>query len=146
MEHKELTQSQKIMIMIIENLKETTEGRKKLMKLMFLLQHYDLEKNKLVEKGFLDNEFIIYRYGVFSFDVMNDYIDLVNEKIIFERPMRTVDRRFELDEKTINRIISILERFGQKHGFELEKDTLEMLGLNLETKENFIGEPITKFI
>ncbi len=146
MNNKKLTEGQEIMIMIIENLRESTEGRKKLMKLMFLLQHYDLENDKLVKEGFLDNEFIIYRYGVFSFDVMNDYIELVNEKIIFERPMRIVDREFKLEESTLNRIICILERFGQKHGFELEKDTLKMLGLDLDTKKKYFGESVTNFI
>lgn len=59
------------------------------MKLMFLLEHYDPEKGKLTKKQFLGNEFIIYRFGVFSFDVMRDYINLLQQGIIIsEDPIK----------------------------------------------------------
>ncbi len=147
MKNKNLTLNQKIIVEIINTLKENFEGRKKLMKLMFLFQHYDFENDCLKEKEILDSEFIIYHYGVFSFEIMDDYISLVNRGIIKEHPFSIVQGlEYDLDQEITQRIISLLERFGGKHGFELESDTLELLGLDLETKRHFFTEPVTKFI
>jgi hypothetical protein len=39
------------------------EGRKKLMKLMFLVEHFDPGLGRLVRKSLLGDSFLIYHYG-----------------------------------------------------------------------------------
>jgi len=39
------------------------DGKKKLMKLMFLVEHFDPERRVLVEKPRLGNQFLIYYMG-----------------------------------------------------------------------------------
>jgi len=147
MTHKNLTKNQTIILKLIELLGESLEGRKKLMKLMFLIQHYDSSQKKLVKEGFLDNEFIIYHYGVFSFDVMNSYVELINKKIITERPMKIeIKRDLGVEENTLKRIDSILKIFGKYPGFELEKKTLEMLNLDLKSKRLHFGKKVSELI
>ena len=78
MSKKEVTKNS--IIYLVKQLGDKVEGRKKIMKLMFLLTHYDLNKGKPTKQSFLDNEFIIYHYGVFSFEVIDSFIELIKEK------------------------------------------------------------------
>lgn len=140
-----LTKSQKVLLYLVKELGRLVEGRKKLMKLLFLMEHYDTEKEKLKKNQFLGNSFIIYHYGVFSFDVMNDYISLNNRGIMTEYPIKT-DIKTRLDEETKSRIDGIIHKFGNKHGFELEEETLRMLGLSKESKIKFFGKDVKEII
>lgn len=136
-----------VLLYLISKLK-FPEGRKKVMKLMFLVNHFDVSKNLLVKTPFLGEEFIVYHYGVFSFDVMNNFLDLSNENRIkgdFPIEIKTLEiPRLSLEIK--EKVDLIVDRFGDENGKNLELNTLNMLGLNLETKKKHFGEPVTNFI
>ena len=55
---------------ILYILKHVSGGRKKLMKLMFLVDYYDASNNKLTLNKAIGNQFFVYHYGVFSREVM----------------------------------------------------------------------------
>jgi len=64
-------------ILYILNRVKNLEGRLKLMKLMFLLEHYDFDKNKLTNQKIIGNNFIIYHHGPFSFEVYNELLKMI---------------------------------------------------------------------
>ena len=145
MEELRFNKTQRALIYVIDKLKESLEGRKKLMKLMFLIEHYDINRSILTKVPMLNNDFIIYHYGVFSFDVMNDYISLYNRKIIKEYPIKS-EIDVSIDNNLRTKIDLIISKFGQKHGFQLEEETLEMMGLTKETKIDFFGKSVKELI
>ncbi len=137
-----------VLLYLISKLGSHSEGRKKIMKMMFLVNHFDISKNLLIKTPFLNEEFIIYHYGVFSFDVMDNFLDLSNENKIkgdFPIELKTLEipkLNLEIKEK----VDSIVDRFGNENGKNLELNTLNMLGLNLKTKGEHFGESVTNFI
>jgi len=137
-----------VLLYLISKLGSHSEGRKKIMKMMFLINHFDVSKNSLVKTPLLKENFIIYHYGVFSFDVMNNFLDLSNGgKIQGDFPVKVKTSEIPLlSQKVEERIDSIIEKFGDYSGKKLELDTLKLLGLNLETKREHFGEPVTNFI
>ena len=124
------------------------EGRKKLMKLMFLVEHLDIQKSNLSKDPFIGNKFIIYHYGVFSFGVMDSYIELIHEgKIEDGIPIRIrPTQESEIPEDIKSRVNKVIELFGKKDGYELEIKTIEMLGLNLSNKRECFGRSIKELI
>lgn len=139
------------------------EGRKKLMKLMFLVEHFDPGLGRLVRKSLLGDSFLIYHYGVFSFEVMNCYNELVKEGKIREGPgglesspvCRGIslgspekrggsDLKLELGEKLRERVDGVIERFGNLTGYELEVQTLKTLGIS--EKDRYFGRPVESII
>ena len=143
-----LTKTQKVILYLIKKLGRLMEGRKKLMKLMFLIEYYDPELGKLKREPLLGNEFIIYHYGVFSFDVMDEYISLVSRKIISEYPMKIIHNidLEDLEEDIKLRVDSIISLFGNKYASDLEEETLKMLGLSKEMKVKFFGMNVNEII
>jgi hypothetical protein len=141
-----LTRSQKTIICLVKKLGNMVGGRKKLMKLMFLVEHYDLDKGKLTKSSFLGNNFIIFHYGVFSFNVMNDYMLLNNEGMITECPIKTESDIIDIDDELKSKIDGIVSEFGSEHGYKLEENTLEMLGISKETKNDFFGKDVKELI
>lgn len=142
-----LTQKQKVIAYLIGKLGTRNEGRKKLMKLLFLVEHFDPTKERLIKKGLLGNDFIIYRYGVFSFDVMGDYTSLINRGLIGEQPIKMLEGTpIPLDESLKSRIDDIVYKFGGYSSYHLEISTLEMLKLNKQTKLKHQGEDVSDFI
>ncbi len=147
-----LSKSQKVLVYLVDQFvkrRQPLDARKKLMKLMFLIEHYDAEQEKLTATKKLGNKFIIYNYGVFSFDVMEDYISLSRDNILVEEDdtiKTTKGTSVTLDEKTklcVDRIINI---FGNKRAFELECETLEMMNLTKFTKMDVFGQDVRKVI
>ncbi|HLD55067.1 MAG TPA: hypothetical protein VJB35_02280 [Candidatus Nanoarchaeia archaeon] len=136
------------LLYLVSKLGSNSEGRKKIMKMMFLVNHFDVNKNSLVKTPFLNEDFIIYHYGVFSFKVMENFLDLSNEgKVKGDFPVDI--KIFEIPTIPMNikeRVDLIIKKFGNKDGRELELETLGMLNLNLETKRQYFGEPVTNFI
>jgi len=123
------------------------EGRKKLMKLMFLVEHFDPGLGRLVRKSLLGDSFLIYHYGVFSFEVMNCYNELVKEGKIREGPLGLEsDLKVELQEKLRERVDGVIERFGNLTGYELEVRTLKMLGIEPSEKDRYFGRPVESII
>lgn len=146
-EQKELTKG--LILYLVKTLGKSIEGRKKLMKLMFLIEHYNLSKKTLDRIKVVGNNFIIYHYGVFSFDVLNSYLDLINEgklKDDFPMEIKIVGKEGKLPGEIKVKVDGIIKKFGKKSGKELEIYTLDLLGLSLETKKQKFGESVESFI
>lgn len=125
------------------------EGKKKLMKLMFLLEHYNLSSGKLTPKGTLGNDFHIYHYGVFSTKVMGSFDELVSEGKIKEGfPLAIVKDRSEqdLDKDIKKRVDVIVDKFGKHSGYQLEVETLKMLGIKPHEKSQYFSRSIDKIL
>lgn len=137
-----------VLFYLISKLGDNSEGRKKVMKMMFLVDHFDLKKQSLVKTPLLEEDFIIYHYGVFSFDVMNNFLELSNEgKIEGDFPIKVnPQENLDFESPIKEKVDSIVEIFGKDKGKDLELNTLKMLGLDLETKRKHFGEPVTNFI
>ncbi|MEM1610938.1 MAG: Panacea domain-containing protein [Sulfolobales archaeon] len=61
-------------------------GRKKIQKLLFLVEHYDLEGSRVVRsQGLTGYRFIVWLYGPFSKDVYDDLDVLVERGLIEEK-------------------------------------------------------------
>ncbi len=140
--------TQKIILYIMNRLGSNVEGKKKIMKLMFLLEHFDVDQTKLVKKQFLGNLFFIYNYGVFSREVMDSYNNLIKKGYIKDGfPLRTSKQySISLDETTKEKVDKIVEMFGDKKGYTLEVDTLEMVGIKPYEKGKFFGNNIDTLI
>lgn len=137
-----------IVLYLIDKLGTNVEGKKKLMKLMFLLEHYDLTQNKIVQSHFLGNGFQIYYYGVFSPNVMDVIRDLITDKTIIDGFPLVLSKGTtpSLDEKTKNLVDGIIEKFGNRTGYYLEVETLKMLGIEPYRKKEFFGKSISSII
>ncbi|MBI2652800.1 hypothetical protein HYX00_05015 [Candidatus Woesearchaeota archaeon] len=116
------------------------------MKLMFLIEHYDLKTNKLVNDGLLNNDFIIYHYGVFSFKVMEDYFILINTGLVTEYPIKAVSIELGLEPGLKAKADKILSQFGEKNSDDLEIETLAMLKLDRVTKMEHFGKNVKTLI
>jgi len=151
-----------VILYLIGKLGSKIEGRKKLMKLMFLIEHFDLESGRIVRKHTLGNRFFIYYYGVFSFDVMNSYEELIREGKIGERCLLTSDRsvmlspalpsenhrrvEIRLDEELRRVVDGIIEKFGDCTGYDLEVKTLRMLGIEPFEKDQYFGKEVDEVL
>jgi hypothetical protein len=120
------------------------------MKLMFLIEHYNPESKELTKKGLLHNDFIIYFFGVFSRDVMNDYLRLYNMKVLDEVGTRPTllkhENSLDLDDETKSRVDLIISEFGNYEGSLLVHYTLKRLGLTKETKDDHFEESVIPLI
>jgi len=119
------------------------------MKLMFLIEHYNPESKELTKKGLLGNDFIIYHYGVFSRDVMNDYLRLYNMGVLYEvgtRPTLKHENSLDLDDKTKSQVDFIISKFGHYEGAFLVDSTLKLLRLTKETKDEHFEESVVSLI
>ena len=132
------------------------KGRKKLMKIMFLIEHLDLKTKKLMPDGILGNDFIIYKYGPFSFEVMNKFSELkqksfINEKVftisLSEKGIEFINKeKEEIPEEIKKKINKIVNEYGKLNGWELENLSLKLLGITREEKESFLGNPVSVVI
>ena len=82
---------------LISKLGNNIEGKKKLMKLMFLVEHYNINTNKLTSTGTLGNKYKIYYYGVFSSDVMYIISELINDKKIVDGFPLTLNEKSQIE-------------------------------------------------
>ena len=141
--------TKKTILYLLSKLGSSIEGKKKLMKLMFLLEHYDLSSGKLTPKGTLDNDFYIYHFGVFSTKVMSSFGELVDEGKIKEGfPLKMIEdgSELDLDENIKNRVDTIVEKFGKHSVYQLEVETLEMLGFKPHEKGQYFGQDIATIL
>lgn len=131
---------------LIEKLGDGVEGKKKLMKLMFLLEHYDLEKKKLKRDGLLSLDYQIYYYGVFSREVSDIISGLINSNDVEDGfPLKTKQKP-SLGDSTKNRVDAIINEFGKKSGYALEVETLKMLGYEPSDKAGIFGKEVKELI
>jgi hypothetical protein len=148
-----LSRNQKVIVYLISRLRERVVGRTKLMKLMFLIEHYDPDTKRLSKEQFLGNDFIIYHYGVFSPDVMEDYSELSKTGILDDdyypptiKLLKEESISPDLSDTTISRIDRILDEFKEKEGYELDSLTLKLLGLTKKTKTEHFEESVIPLI
>ena len=148
-----LSKKEKVIVYLLKKLGGEVAGRKKLMKLMFLVEHYDPYIPTLTKKGMLDNTFIIYDYGVFSFEVMRDYTDLIKKNLLIERRVSQTENRIcinrskqtpttDLDETITSRVDKIALDFGARRPRELEISTLKVLGISEKNKAKYFGQEV----
>ncbi len=142
-----LKEYEKILFYVIKRLGKRVDGRKKLMKIMFLINHWNPETKSLEKEPFLGDEFMIYHYGVFSWNVMNVYLNLCEKGIVKEYPIEAVgEMDNNIEDNIKERIDLVIKEFGRKYGNELEDETLKMLGISKENKMNFFGKPVVDLI
>jgi len=126
------------------------EGKKKLMKLMFLVEHFNLKKEGLIKNPILGNKFYIYYYGVFSREVMDKFNSIVkDEQVKIDFPDITLSKKLEIEldnQELKEKIEFIIQRFGKESGYDLEVKTLEMLGIKPSEKDKFLGKDVKEFI
>ena len=146
MNKKQLTKE--IILYLISKLGDKIEGKKKIMKLMFLTEHHDFDIGKLIPKNKIGNTFLIYRYGVFSFDVMECVDELIEEKVIKDGFPLKLEKEIkpELKEKIEKRVKKVIDKFGDKTGYDLEIDTLRIMGIKPYEKKEHFGENVSKII
>jgi uncharacterized protein YwgA len=144
---KDLTKNS--ILFILNKIK--VEDRIKLMKLMFFVEHYDVRTSKLSLNKTLGNNFVIYHYGPFSFEVYKKFLELVNDKNIIEGPfiksnVELKEVRTNLPPEIYEKIEFVLKKFGNLTGKELEIKSFEMLGIKPEEKSKFFGLPVEVMI
>jgi hypothetical protein len=140
--------TKKVLLYLISKL-GICEGRKKLMKLMFLIEHYDLKNKILLNKPRLGDTFLIYQYGVFSFDVMRAYEELLKEgKISEDFSGITVRPGVQIDlEEGIKEVVDgVVQSFGRYGGYELETLTLRMLKIRPFEKDRYFGRKVREIL
>lgn len=142
MSKRELTKN--IILYLIHTLGDKIEGKKKIMKLMFLLEHYDFKLKKIVENQAIGNEFFIYYYGVFSTEVMQSISSLTSEgKIKDGLPLKLSSSvGVKLEPKTQSKVDEVITKFGDISGYKLEVGTLKMLGITPSDKDKHMGESV----
>lgn len=133
---------------LVKNLGSRCEGKKKIMKLMFLLDHYSFTSKNLEQQGALDNDFYIYHFGVFSMRVMSTVNTLIRERKIKDGyPLKIIDKsEIDLDTDLRKKIDMIIEEFGAKPGYKLEVETLKMLGVEPHEKGQYFGKDISSIL
>lgn len=142
--------TKKVMFYLIKKCKKV--DRRKLMKLMFLIEYYDPEKNKVTLKRTLDNEFIIYNHGLFSFDVYDLFLDMLERGEIEEKDHeiklseKGKEIKIELTDDLKRKIDKIIKKFGDLSSKDLEKVTLKLINLKEENKREFFGIPVDVLI
>jgi uncharacterized phage-associated protein len=140
--------TKKVLLYLISKL-GICEGRKKLMKLMFLIEHYDLKNKILLSKPRLGDTFLIYQYGVFSFDVMRAYEELLKEGKISEDFSGTTVRpgvQIDLEEGIKEVVDGVVQSFGRYSGYELETLTLRMLKIRPFEKDRYFGRKVREIL
>jgi len=145
--------TKKVLLYLIDRLNSESkmEGRKKIMKLMFIIEHYDLKTKKLRKRSLLGNKYFIYDYGVFSVDVMKAYEELVKEGLITEKtysifPIIKVKKIEKLSKNLKRKVDEIVKKFGNKSSYELEVLTLKMIGIEPFERDKFLGKETSKII
>ena len=151
--NKKLSKNQQMILYLTRKLKGDIGGRKKIVKLMFLFEYYDFQKEKIVSTPQFntENEFYIYYYGVFNADILVETVELIRKDYIkdaYPLALRDKGKQYEIDDIQSDsdgkkQLDNVIEKFGRKYnGFELELATLAMLGLGLSTKEQYLNKTI----
>ncbi len=134
-----------VVIYVVKKL-GSIHGVKKLMKLVFLTQ-YEVER----EEGGINvtkynyrgepitrTEFFIWNFGPMSNDVYDAIEDenFTLEKGDYPYVIRWKGGPSYLPESVVKRIDEIIERYGDKKGWELEREVLRQLDLDIPEKKN----------
>jgi hypothetical protein len=128
-----------VLIYLIKRLMEKKSffGKLQVMKLMFLIDHFNPEKRRIEKKSLLNNKYYIYDLGPFSFEISEEF-DKLKEK--------DLERKIELDESIRNKVDLIIEKFGGIEQRILNKKCMEMLGITIENKGRFLGFRVDEIV
>lgn len=136
--------NKKIITYLAQKLGSSLEGKKKIMKLFFILEHLDLDNKKLLPEPFVGNKFSIYHYGVYSESVMKEIYKLVDTGLFtdgfplgLKKDITKED--IDLEEGIKNKLDKIIIKYGNWSGYKLELATLKVLGLDLDNKKKYVG-------
>jgi len=128
---------------------------------MFFLEYFDPEEKKITPtKGFCNNEFILYKYGPFSFEVLEDVDNLkkngfvkeyitpstVSIKITNKGKEKIKEIENKVNEKQLKRLKEIKDESSNESGHNLEQLSLGYLGIKEEEKDSLMGIPISVFL
>lgn len=128
-----------VLIYLIKRLmeKKSFYGKLQVMKLMFLIEHFNPEKRRIEKKSLLNNKYYIYDLGPFSFEISDEF-DKLKEK--------DLERKIELDESIRNKVDLIIENFGSIEQRVLNKKCMEVLGITIENKGRFLGFRVDEIV
>jgi len=128
-----------VLIYLIKSLmdKKSFYGKLQVMKLMFLVEHFNPEKRRIEKKSLLNNKYYIYDLGPFSFEISDEF-DKLKEK--------DLEREIELDESIRNKVDLIIEKFGSIEQRILGKKCMEMLGITVKNKGRFLGFRVDEIV
>jgi len=130
--------NKEIISYIISKLKERGSfyGKVQTMKLMFLVEHFNIEKKRIEKNSLLGNEYRIYYLGPMSFEVSDAYDELEIDKI----------KEVKIDEKLKEKVDKILELFGNFDGLTLQDKCLELMRIPLKEKSKYFGCKISEIV
>ena len=116
---------------VIRRLKEigTFFGKLQVMKLMFLIEHYDAGTKTIREDSLLGNEYYIYYLGPFSFEVSKEFDKLKEENLKEE---------VKLDEDLKKKVDFVIDNFEMNDGRTLQKFCLNLLNISVEEKGKYM--------
>jgi len=138
--------TKKVILYLVNEMGYSIGGAPKLMKMMFLIEHYDPGKRELVERGLLGNAFFVHSQGVFSNDVMHCFNDLVSGGKIENRFPLKANTRTEFREGNKERIDNIIHEFKEVANYNLEDAILTMMGLDPYHKQEHYGTRVRELI
>jgi len=146
------------------------DGRKKVQKLMFLVEHWNPNTNRIVKStGLTGYIFKIWLYGPFSESLNEDLMRLKNERLIDEKVLIEVPylstyiddgepRRMYLyrvirsgdlglpGQEVREKIREVIKRFGHMKPMELELKVCDMLKLTPLKKISAWGKTIDEYL
>ena len=128
-----------VLIYLIKRLmnKKSFHGKLQVMKLMFLIEHYDAETKTIREDSLLGNEYYIYYLGPFSFEVSKEFDRLKEEDLKEE---------IKLDEDLKKKVDFVIDNFGMNDGRNLQKFCLNLLNISMEEKGKYMGFKIKEVL
>jgi len=138
--------TKKVILYLVNEMGYSMGGAPKLMKMMFLIEHYDPNKKELVKRGLLGNAFLIHSQGVFSNDVLHCFNDLVSGGKIENRFPLKANTRIEFKMGFKERIDNIIHEFKEVANHNLEDSILTMLGLDPYHKQEHYGTRVRELI
>lgn len=139
---------EKTILYLIKKMGEKVEGKKKLMKLIFLLEYYSPITKKIEPSLNFDRDYSVYYYGVYSSKIMDSIRNLISSNYIKDGFPLKMERNIEivLDPELQNKVDTIINTFGDMTGYQLERLTLQMLGVNIIEKREYFGISIEEII
>ena len=138
--------TKRVILYLINEMGYSIGGSPKLMKMMFLIEHYDPGKRRLIPKGLLGNIFFIHSQGVFSNDVMHCFNDLVSGGKIEDRFPLKAKTRMEFKEPFKENVDDIIYEFKEVPNYDLEDIILTMLGIDPYYKQEYYGIRVYELI
>jgi hypothetical protein len=131
--------NREVLIYLIKKLmkRKSFFGKLQVMKLMFLIEHYDIDSKTIRENSLLGNEYYIYYLGPFSFEVSKEFDKLKEEDLKEE---------VKLDEDLKKKVDFVIYNFGMNDGRTLQKFCLNLLNISIEEKGKYMGFKIKEVL